>query len=136
MTKGFSSLFLLMVTLSCCAQEDNALPYLPKIPLWDTPPQFTGGSDSLIMYFQRNTLFKLPPDYPEKVAYVLTEFLVSKNGTISEARVINGIPGKPHLAAEAVRLLENSPKWIPAKMNNKRVHATMQFSVPFYRNNK
>ena len=57
--------------------------------------------------------------------------MVSRKGRISEARVVNGVAGAPHLAAEAIRLLVTMPKWEPATKKGKPIDAEMRRSIPF-----
>lgn len=131
--KSFYALCLVLFIYSGISAQDNPLPFVRKELPWDIAPQFPGGSDSLISYFKRNACCFLPEQYPRKVDYVLTSFTVDKKGRLKNIRIVNGIAGNPHFAAEALRLLENSPDWIPAKKKSKRVEAEYQFSVPFYR---
>ncbi|MEZ5174276.1 MAG: energy transducer TonB, partial [Bacteroidia bacterium] len=105
------------------SQEDNALPYVTQEPRWDTPAYFPGGSDSLLKFFRLNTNLKLSSGSKNKTAYVLTAFTISRNGEIKNIRIVNGIPGQPELAGEAMRLLQICPLWVPARKKKKRVES-------------
>lgn len=128
-----NALFIISLLFSIVAfsQEENALPYVTKEPKWDTPAYFPGGSDSLLKFIKMNTNLKLKPGSKQKTAYVLTAFTIGRNGHIKNIRIVNGIPGHPELAKEALRLLEMSPDWVPARKKKKRVESNHTLSIPF-----
>lgn len=60
---------------------------------------------------------------------VFVEFVVEKDGTISDVRSIKGIGGG--CDEEAVRVVENAPKWKPAKQRGKAVRQRMVLPLTF-----
>jgi protein TonB len=50
---------------------------------------------------------------------LLLKFIVEKDGSLSNIRVIKGL--SPYCDSEAIRMLRGSPKWKPAMNNNKIV---------------
>jgi protein TonB len=85
----------------------------------ELPAQFPGGPDAWKRYLERN--LRYPEQAQEKgtQGVVKVQFVVDKDGTISEVVALND-PGDG-LAEEATRIILNGPKWIPAEQNNRRV---------------
>ncbi len=83
--------------------------------------QFPGGFDAWSKYLQRNLNSEVPIDNgaPAGSYTVTVSFLVDKDGNISQVKAEND-PGYG-TAAEAVRVIERGPKWIPAVQNGRNV---------------
>jgi len=62
---------------------------------------------------------------------VFVEFIVEKDGSLSNLRVVKGIPDCPEYTKEAVRVLLNMPKWTPGKHIGNNVRARMILPVDF-----
>lgn len=60
---------------------------------------------------------------------VMVQFIIEKDGKVSNVRVIKGIDEE--LDAEAVRVVEASPKWKPGKMGGNKVRAALTVPVEF-----
>jgi protein TonB len=81
--------------------------------------QFPGGADAWKRYLERNMR------YPDNAVdngtqgVVRVQFLIDREGNISEVQALND-PGDG-IADEAVRIIANGPKWIPAEQNNRKV---------------
>lgn len=85
--------------------------------------QFPGGADAWKKYLERNLRQEVPVDNgaPAGLYGVTVSFLVSANGTISEVRALMGPTPDFGIAAEAIRVIEQGPKWTPAIQNGKYV---------------
>ena len=73
-------------------------------------PQFPGGNEALLEYMKKNL------QYPAEVCgqgRVVISFTVEKDGSISNAKVVKSI--SVEFDKEALRLVNNMPKWIPGK---------------------
>ncbi|MCE3283081.1 MAG: ferric siderophore transport system, periplasmic binding protein TonB [Chitinophagaceae bacterium] len=90
--------------------------------------QFPGGVSGWTKYVQENLNADLGAKYiplrkGEKMAKqtAVVAFIVDKEGNISDVSVVN--PGSIHrkLAEEAIRVIKNGPKWIPAMQNGRPV---------------
>jgi protein TonB len=97
-----------------------------KFVLVDSPAAFTGGDQARINFFKENIKY---PDsalihHIEGVVYV--SFVVEKDGSISNVKVLRGIGGG--CDEEAVRVVLSMPKWIPAKVKEEYVRC--QFNLP------
>lgn len=60
---------------------------------------------------------------------VYVEFIINKDGSISDANVVRGIGGG--CDEEAVRVVNNSPDWTPAKQNGKIVRQKYTIPITF-----
>ena len=95
----------------------------------DEEPEPVGGFDALYKFLQENL------KYPESArdegvsGQVLIEFVVEKDGSISNVKVLKGV--HPELDAEVVRVVEMMPKWNPGKQDGKPVRTFYQIPVRF-----
>lgn len=73
----------------------------------EVPPEFVGGKDALFEYINSN--IKYPEDVERGNVYIA--FVVTKEGTIRDTRVVKGI--NESCDKEALRLIKNMPVWDP-----------------------
>ena len=57
---------------------------------------------------------------------VIVQFVVDRDGTISNPEVVRGVD--PYLDKEAIRVISSMPKWTPGVQNGKKVR--VKFTVP------
>lgn len=60
---------------------------------------------------------------------VLVDFIIGKDGKVTDVRVIRGV--SPELDEEAVKVISASPKWRAGRMNGNKVRASMTVPVEF-----
>lgn len=60
---------------------------------------------------------------------VMVEFIIDKEGKVTDARVVRGVD--PELDAEAVRVISASPKWKPGRVKGNRVRTSLTIPVEF-----
>jgi len=60
---------------------------------------------------------------------VIVEFIVEKDGTVTNVRVVKA--ADPDLADEALKVVSASPKWKPALLNREKVRVKMTVPVEF-----
>jgi len=90
------------------------------------PPHFKGGDAGFGRYLHNNI------KYPEEARRVGTQgevmvsFVVEKDGTVDDVRVAR--PVGPSIDAEAVRVITNSPRWVPGMQYGRPVR--VMYSVP------
>jgi len=87
-------------------------------------PTFPGGQQELMSYLGKN--IKYPTIAQETQGRVIIQFVVERDGSITDVRVARGVD--PYLDKEAVRVVKSMPKWIPGKQNGKAVR--VKFTVP------
>ena len=95
----------------------------------DKPAEFPGGSAGWERYLQKNLKYPKSARKEETQGAVTVKFNVAADGTLSNIRVMNS--PHPDLGAEAVRVFEKSPNWIPAKEANKIVPYTHIQTITF-----
>jgi TonB family protein len=89
-------------------------------------PTFMGGDEARIEYIKEN--LRYPDEAREKgiQGIVFVTFVVEADGSISNVRLLRGIGGG--CDEEAVRVIENMPRWIPGKQRGQAVR--VQFNMP------
>ncbi|MFI3297996.1 MAG: TonB family protein [bacterium] len=89
-------------------------------------PEFPGGDQALMKYFANNVRYPVIAAENGIQGRVICQFTVWKDGSISDIKVVRGVDKS--LDREAVRLIENMPKWKPGKQRGKAV--ACKFTVP------
>ncbi len=89
-------------------------------------PMFQGGDRKLMEYLENNVQY--PPECEETCVQgrVVVTFLVERDGSISNAKVVKSV--HPLLDAEALRVVEAMPKWIPGRQNG--VTVAVKYTIP------
>jgi N-acetylmuramoyl-L-alanine amidase len=100
-------------------------------PSNNTEPKFTGGSEAWQKYLEKNVNLNVLTDKkaPPGNYTVIVTFLVDNKGNVSEVKALND-PGYG-AANEAVGVIANSGKWIPATQNGKPVTYRQKQSITF-----
>ena len=93
----------------------------------DKRAQFPGGPDSLKSFIESNLCYPNLLDCVE--GSVIVRFIVEKDGSISDVKVIRSI--EPLVDDEAVRVVRSMPKWIPAEKDGKAVRYRFMLPVKF-----
>jgi protein TonB len=89
----------------------------------EQPAQFVGGDSAWKRYLSDNLNTSIPikNDAPEDTYTVEVQFIVKKDGSIVDVKA------DTHwgygMEEEAIRLIKNSPNWIPAHQNHRPVNA-------------
>lgn len=83
------------------------------------PARFPGGSDAWRRYLEKNLHYPDVAIEAETQATIRVQFIVDTEGNISQVHALND-PGDG-LAEEAVRIIKNGPKWVPAEQNGLKV---------------
>ena len=104
------------------SKDETAFSYVEE------DPEFPGGYTALINYINSNMRYPSNKDVSGKV---FLEFVVEKDGLISNIEVTKGIEDYPEFGIEATRLLENSPKWKPGKNGGKYVRSIHRLPITF-----
>lgn len=92
----------------------------------DKQASFPGGKEELKKWLKENM------DYPEdmkRFGSVMIDFVVKKNGKLSDFKVHKGV--NEELDILAVEILRGMPKWEPAIKNGKAVDSNVQLPVKF-----
>jgi protein TonB len=92
-------------------------------------PEFPGGSEALNAFLTREIQYPEVARNTGITGTVLIEFVVGKDGRVSNAKV--KVPLFPECDKEAVRGVMAMPKWKPGKNNGKAVRCYYQVPVTF-----
>ena len=83
--------------------------------------QFKGGELAFQKYVAKNFKYPLRCQDNGIGGSVVLRFVVEVDGSISHIRVMEASSKCPEFAQEAVRVIKNSPRWIPGMYNGRYV---------------
>ncbi len=92
----------------------------------DENPKFPGGYPALKAFLQANLTYPLEANVKGIEGRVLVSFVVNRDSTITDIKVVEKV--HPLLDEEAVRVIKLMPKWEPGKKDGKAVR--VRFSLP------
>jgi antitoxin component YwqK of YwqJK toxin-antitoxin module len=101
----------------CFDENGSEIEFFP----YYVKPEFPGGMKDFYKYIVKN--FKSPNSARGKIK---VEFVVELDGDLTDFKIIEGI--NYDMNVEAVRVLFDSPEWIPGKIDGK--DARVKFSLP------
>ena len=99
-----------------------------------TIAEFPGGPDSLKAFIDENIQYPASVLNGSVKGVVLVEFVINKDGSVSDAKV--KISLSPECDAEAVRVVSLLPKWKPEEIKGEPVRSFYQVPIPFPRVNE
>lgn len=128
-------LILMLLIAECCLMTANAQKTVvsqTNQKVFDTVeqmPEFPGGMQGMIEFLQIN--MKYPEDaVKQKVeGRVIVQFVVETDGSVSNVHVAKQV--FPSLDAEAIRVVQVMPKWIPGKKEGKAVRVNFYLPIVF-----
>ena len=92
----------------------------------DVLPQFPGGKKEFMSFIGENIQYPQDAQKAGIEGRVVCQFVVEKDGSINEVKVVRSI--NPALDQEAVRVIQSMPKWTPGTVKNEPVRC--MFFVP------
>ena len=95
----------------------------------DEMPQFPGGPSALFEFLSKNIQYPKEAEDANLQGRVIVSFVVEKDGSVSNAKVVR--PIDPLLDAEALRVVNSMPKWIPGKQNGEAFRVKYTIPVTF-----
>ena len=118
------------------AKEVIAEPEPPKheeenkvFDIVEQQPLFPGGPAALMKYLSENTKYPVVAQENGVQGRVTVQFVVEKDGSISDVHVLRGVD--PSLDKEAVRVVKSMPRWTPGKQNGTTVRVNYRLPVLF-----
>ena len=97
-------------------------------------PEFPGGMEEMMKYLQTNIRYPEAAHKAGKQGRVPVNFIVEADGTISNANVLRSV--SEELDAEAIRVIQNMPKWKPGMQNGQAVRVKYTIPISFRLNSK
>jgi TonB family protein len=97
--------------------------------IMETLPEYPGGDEARLKFLRDNVVY--PKEAREKriEGTVYVNFIVGKDGSISNVKVARGIGGG--CDEEAVRVVSMMPNWKPGKQRGKEVRVSYNMPVKF-----
>lgn len=92
-------------------------------------PSFPGGQGALNEYLSKTIRYPVAAEENGIQGRVIVQFVVEKDGSISDVRVVRSVD--PSLDKEAVRVAKSMPRWIPGKQNGSAVRVKFTLPVSF-----
>ncbi len=92
----------------------------------ENDPEFPGGMEALYKYLAQNIKYPQLARDNNITGKVYVTFVVERDGSIANPRVLRDIGGG--CGAEAIRVVKSMPKWTPGKQRGKAVR--VQFNLP------
>ncbi len=118
------------------AKEEIAQPEPPKneeenkvFDVVEEQPSFPGGQGALMAWLRDNIKYPVVAAENAIQGRVIVQFVVGKNGSISNVKVVKSVD--PSLDKEAVRVVSSMPNWTPGKQNGTSVNVRYTLPVTF-----
>lgn len=92
-------------------------------------PMFPGGNEELMKWLSKNLKYPASAQENGIQGRVLVQFVVNKDGSIVEPKVLRSVD--PALDKEALRVVSTMPKWQPGKQRGKTVRVRFTLPVTF-----
>jgi len=89
-------------------------------------PAYPGGTAALNSFLAKNIKYPSISQENQMQGRVIVQFVVDKDGTITNAQVVKGVD--PHCDKEALRVINLMPKWSPGKQSGRLVR--VKYTVP------
>lgn len=90
---------------------------------------FPGGGQAWGKFLRKNLKYPRPATRMGIEGRVILSFVVDQTGKLSDIQVVRGIGGG--CDEEAIRVLENSPKWSPGLQRGRAVKSRMSLQIVF-----
>lgn len=103
-------------------QEPNPVASNPD----EAQPSYPGGNGAMMSYLANNVHYPTVAAENGVQGRVVVEFIVEKDGSLSDVKVKRGVD--PSLDREALRVVKSMPRWNPGKKDGQPVRVS--FSVP------
>lgn len=122
----YTVLFLLTALNAVHAQSHRKITDTSVYEAVDEPPQFPGGDSALGKYLGKNIRVSKATLKEQIQSRFISKFIIEKDGTVSNSHIIN--PLNKAMAKEVLRVVKAMPKWIPGKLNERKVRVS--YSIP------
>jgi TonB family protein len=105
-------------------------PQSDSFPPFDVPPKYPAGEWELYSYL-KNTIRYPKVSREEGIQKtVFISFVVEADGSVTNVRSLNRIWGTD-MDDEAIRVIKNMPKWVPAYSGGKPVRSPYSIPIKF-----
>ena len=120
--------------LSIQTTEDNPVQIIRNnndsiYQIVDEMPQYPGGEKAMMEYVAKNVKYPQEAKDKEIQGRVFVSFVIEKDGSVNEVKVLRSIGGG--CDEEAVRVIKAMPKWKPGKQEGKPVRVSYMMPINF-----
>ncbi|NMB05110.1 MAG: energy transducer TonB [Bacteroidales bacterium] len=92
-------------------------------------PLFPGGNAAMMKFLSDNIKYPVIAQENNIQGRVICNFVVEKDGSITDVQVVRGVD--PSLDREAVRVIQQMPRWKPGKQRGQAVRVRFTLPVVF-----
>ena len=124
------SVLAILFTINTTAMAQNKKTSNDKVfEKVEDMPEFPGGEQAMLKFVSENVQYPEEAKEKEISGRVLVGFIVEKDGSIGDVKVVKGIGGG--CDEEAVRVVKAMPKWKPGKQDGKPVRVSFMLPINF-----
>ncbi|MES2810782.1 MAG: energy transducer TonB [Bacteroidota bacterium] len=122
---------LLIILLICAAMSSKSQTRdtTEVFAVVERQPEFPGGIEVFLKFIGNNIQYPATARANGTQGKVFVSFVVEKDGSIQKAKIVR--PLSPDLDAEALRIVNASPKWKPGENNGFPVRALFTLPITF-----
>ncbi|MBQ5533597.1 MAG: energy transducer TonB, partial [Bacteroidales bacterium] len=92
-------------------------------------PEYPGGEEAMYKFLSDNLVYPKAAREKGIQGKVIVEFVVEKNGKISNVKAVKSV--SPELDAEAIRVVSKMPKWKPGVQRGEKVRSRWRLPIHF-----
>ncbi len=120
--------------LSIQTTEENPIQIVEKsndsiYNIVDQMPEFPGGMEAMMKYLSDNIMYPQGAKDKGIQGRVFVGFVVEKDGSVSEVKIMKGVGGE--CDEEALRVVKAMPNWKPGKKDGKVVRVSYTLPINF-----
>ncbi len=108
------------------AEDEEMEDEEPIFVIVESMPEFPGGEVARLQFLNDNVRYPTMAREAGIQGRVFVEFVVEKDGSVTNVRVVRGIGGG--CDEEAIRVVQSMPRWIPGRQRN--VPVRVRFNMP------
>ncbi len=123
---AFTVFFSVCLSISSHAQIDTLS---HDVEIETTAPEFPGGIIALQEYIAKNLVYPKRAKQKRVEGKVYVQFLVKEDGNITSIKISKGL--SKECDEEVIRLMKNSPRWIPATEDRVPIENWMILPIEF-----
>lgn len=95
----------------------------------ENQPEFPGGNTAMMKFLGDNIKYPVIAQENGIQGRVICNFVVEKDGSITDVQVVRGVD--PSLDREAMRVIQQMPRWKPGKQRGQAVRVRFTLPVVF-----
>ena len=126
----FTSIVIALFTCFSLTAQDGKTQEDVIFTIVEQKPEFHGGQDALVKYLGENIKYPQAAKDLGTQGTVYVSFVIRKDGSISDAKVLRGV-GK-YCDREALRVVSEMPKWKAGMQKGKAVSVQYNLAYSFF----